>query len=293
MTRSGNNRDEHRDTWDLIVLSAGFWDSSIGYESHFSWRKLEERALSLRGERVELEREKILRGGFKGVWRGFHTVTTASSHRSTYKSRFILREVLGRRRLLWCQRTRFSAFTRRVKKESRFSVGFRRKQKESRFSASPDLASESSDQELDNERALSLRGERVELEREKILGGGFKGVWRGFHTVAPASSHRSTSKSRFVLREVLGRRRLLWCQRTRFSAFTRRVKKEFRFSIGFRRKQKKSRFSASPGLDAIGEHRGAGHDHNVVVPFGGRPPGSEGLDHNYLPAVPFGSKITY
>ncbi|KAL0921345.1 hypothetical protein M5K25_008408 [Dendrobium thyrsiflorum] len=55
-------------------------------------------------------------------------------------------------------------------------------------------------------RALSLRGERVELEREKILGGG---VWRGFHTVALASSHRSTSKSRFVLREVLKKKTAL------------------------------------------------------------------------------------
>ncbi|KAL0906701.1 hypothetical protein M5K25_025216 [Dendrobium thyrsiflorum] len=63
-----------------------FWQP----ESHFSWRKLEERALSLRGERVELEREKSLG---EGVWRGFYTVAPASSHRSTSKSRFILREV--------------------------------------------------------------------------------------------------------------------------------------------------------------------------------------------------------
>ncbi|KAL0921242.1 hypothetical protein M5K25_008299 [Dendrobium thyrsiflorum] len=46
----------------------------------------------------------------------------------------------------------------------------------------------------------------VELEREKSLG---EGVWRGFYTVAPASSHRSTSMSRFVLREVLKKKTAL------------------------------------------------------------------------------------
>ncbi|KAL0920276.1 hypothetical protein M5K25_009399 [Dendrobium thyrsiflorum] len=57
-----------------------------------------------------------------------------------------------------------------------------------------------------HKRALSLRGERVELEREKSLG---EGVWRGFYTVAPTSSHRSTSKSRFILREVLKKKTAL------------------------------------------------------------------------------------
>ncbi|KAL0925576.1 hypothetical protein M5K25_003930 [Dendrobium thyrsiflorum] len=45
------------------------------------------------------------------------------------------------------------------------------------------------------------------------------------------------------------------------------------------------------GFDAIGEHTGSGHYRNLVVPFGSKPPGSEGPDHNRLPAVPFGDKI--
>ncbi|KAL0928751.1 hypothetical protein M5K25_000672 [Dendrobium thyrsiflorum] len=36
------------------------------------------------------------------------------------------------------------------------------------------------------------------------------------------------------------------------------------------------------GFDAIGEHTGAGHNHNLVVPFGGESPGSEGPSHNRL-----------
>ncbi|KAL0907719.1 hypothetical protein M5K25_022150 [Dendrobium thyrsiflorum] len=34
--------------------------------------------------------------------------------------------------------------------------------------------------------------------------------------------------------------------------------------------------SAAMGFDAVGEHTGSGHDRNLVVPFGGKPPGSEG-----------------
>ncbi|KAL0923061.1 hypothetical protein M5K25_007106 [Dendrobium thyrsiflorum] len=34
--------------------------------------------------------------------------------------------------------------------------------------------------------------------------------------------------------------------------------------------------SAAMGFDAIGEHTGAGHNHNIVMPFGGKSPGSEG-----------------
>ncbi|KAL0911846.1 hypothetical protein M5K25_017771 [Dendrobium thyrsiflorum] len=30
------------------------------------------------------------------------------------------------------------------------------------------------------------------------------------------------------------------------------------------------------GFNAIGEHTGAGHNHNIVMPFGGKSPGSEG-----------------
>ncbi|KAL0925426.1 hypothetical protein M5K25_003754 [Dendrobium thyrsiflorum] len=33
-------------------------------------------------------------------------------------------------------------------------------------------------------------------------------------------------------------------------------------------------------FDIIGEHTGADHGCNVMMPFGGKPPGSEGLDHN-------------
>ncbi|KAL0919969.1 hypothetical protein M5K25_009063 [Dendrobium thyrsiflorum] len=151
-------------------------------ESRFSWRKLEERALSLRGERVELEREKSLG---EGVWRGFYTVAPASSHQSTSKSRFVLREVLKKKTALVSKDQVLCLLQeeeKEVKPESHFSW-----------------------RKLE-ERALILRGERVELEREKSLG---EGVWRGFYTVAPASSHRSTSKSRFVLREVLKKKTAL------------------------------------------------------------------------------------
>ncbi|KAL0918870.1 hypothetical protein M5K25_010916 [Dendrobium thyrsiflorum] len=40
----------------------------------------------------------------------------------------------------------------------------------------------------------------------------------------------------------------------------------------------------------IGEHMGTGHNHNLVMSFGGKPPGSEDPDHNRLPTMPFGSK---
>ncbi|KAL0927601.1 hypothetical protein M5K25_001789 [Dendrobium thyrsiflorum] len=43
-------------------------------------------------------------------------------------------------------------------------------------------------------------------------------------------------------------------------------------------------------FNAIGELTGSGHDCNLVVQFGDEPPGSEGPDHNRLPAVPFGGK---
>ncbi|KAL0923491.1 hypothetical protein M5K25_007550 [Dendrobium thyrsiflorum] len=36
------------------------------------------------------------------------------------------------------------------------------------------------------------------------------------------------------------------------------------------------------GFDVIGEHTGAGHDHNVVMPFGGESLGSEGVGHNLI-----------
>ncbi|KAL0910162.1 hypothetical protein M5K25_021106 [Dendrobium thyrsiflorum] len=131
---------------------------------------------------MELEREKSLG---EGVWRGFYTVAPASSHRSTSKSRFVLREVLKKKTALVSKDQVLYLLQeeeKEVKPESHFSW-----------------------RKLE-ERALSLRGERVELEREKILG---EGVWRGFYTVAPASSHRSTSKSRFVLREVLKKKTAL------------------------------------------------------------------------------------
>ncbi|KAL0907811.1 hypothetical protein M5K25_022249 [Dendrobium thyrsiflorum] len=34
--------------------------------------------------------------------------------------------------------------------------------------------------------------------------------------------------------------------------------------------------SAAMGFDAIEEHTGVGHNHNMVIPFGGESPGSEG-----------------
>ncbi|KAL0912098.1 hypothetical protein M5K25_018047 [Dendrobium thyrsiflorum] len=37
-----------------------------------------------------------------------------------------------------------------------------------------------------------------------------------------------------------------------------------------------SRVIVVPGFDAIGEHTGAGHNRNIVMPFGGESPGSEG-----------------
>ncbi|KAL0921112.1 hypothetical protein M5K25_008149 [Dendrobium thyrsiflorum] len=91
----------------------------------------------------------------------------------------------------------------------------------------------------------------VELEREKILGGG---VWRGFHTVAPASSHRSTSKSRFVLREVLKKKTALVSKDQRLSSeYVNKVsgslpspgsgEKGHRFSA-FAERLEKERFSA-------------------------------------------------
>ncbi|KAL0906534.1 hypothetical protein M5K25_025035 [Dendrobium thyrsiflorum] len=43
-------------------------------------------------------------------------------------------------------------------------------------------------------------------------------------------------------------------------------------------------------FDAIGEHTGDDHDRNIMVPFGGKPPGSEGPGRNRLPTVPFGGK---
>ncbi|KAL0905697.1 hypothetical protein M5K25_024137 [Dendrobium thyrsiflorum] len=44
------------------------------------------------------------------------------------------------------------------------------------------------------------------------------------------------------------------------------------------------------GFDAIGEHTGDDHDRNIMVSFGGKPPGSEGPGRNRLPTVPFGGK---
>ncbi|KAL0928527.1 hypothetical protein M5K25_000415 [Dendrobium thyrsiflorum] len=181
---------------------------------------------------VELEREKSLG---EGVWRGFYTVAPASSHRSTSKSRFVLREVLKKKIALVSKDQVLcllqeeekvvnvlclTGLVERFVRASPPCCGSKRRvtiifsailggeapgsgrrlckslwQPESRFSL----------KKLE-ERALSLRGERVELEREKSLG---EGVWRGFYTVAPASSHRSTSKSRFVLREVLKKKTAL------------------------------------------------------------------------------------
>ncbi|KAL0914520.1 hypothetical protein M5K25_014873 [Dendrobium thyrsiflorum] len=47
---------------------------------------------------------------------------------------------------------------------------------------------------------------------------------------------------------------------------------------------------AAMGFDAIGEHTGDDHDRNIMVPFCGKPPGSEDPGRNRLPTVPFGGK---
>ncbi|KAL0910005.1 hypothetical protein M5K25_020926 [Dendrobium thyrsiflorum] len=46
--------------------------------------------------------------------------------------------------------------------------------------------------------------------------------------------------------------------------------------------------SAAMGFDAIGEHTGAGHNRNIVMPFGGESLGSEGPGRNFgsLPTSP-------
>ncbi|KAL0919206.1 hypothetical protein M5K25_011289 [Dendrobium thyrsiflorum] len=46
------------------------------------------------------------------------------------------------------------------------------------------------------------------------------------------------------------------------------------------------------GFSVIGEHMGFGHDRNLVVSFGSKPPCSEGPGHTCLPAVPFGNGST-
>ncbi|KAL0903138.1 hypothetical protein M5K25_027492 [Dendrobium thyrsiflorum] len=43
-------------------------------------------------------------------------------------------------------------------------------------------------------------------------------------------------------------------------------------------------------FSAIGEHTGADHNHNLVVSFGDKPPGSKGPDYNHLHAVSFDGK---
>ncbi|KAL0918824.1 hypothetical protein M5K25_010865 [Dendrobium thyrsiflorum] len=49
-------------------------------------------------------------------------------------------------------------------------------------------------------------------------------------------------------------------------------------------------YDLSSGFDAIEEHTGDDHDRNMIVPFGGKPPGSEGPGRNCLPTVPFDDK---
>ncbi|KAL0912824.1 hypothetical protein M5K25_016233 [Dendrobium thyrsiflorum] len=92
-SESSDQELDDEDDRQIVQDDPSLWQP----ESRFSWRKLEERALSLRRERVELEREKSLG---EGVWRGFYTVAPASSHRSTSKSRFVLREVLTKKTTL-------------------------------------------------------------------------------------------------------------------------------------------------------------------------------------------------
>ncbi|KAL0917872.1 hypothetical protein M5K25_012973 [Dendrobium thyrsiflorum] len=49
-----------------------------------------------------------------------------------------------------------------------------------------------------------------------------------------------------------------------------------------------SQLNSHWGFDAIGEHTGAGHNRNLVMPFGGESPGSKGPEQNFgsLPASP-------
>ncbi|KAL0907780.1 hypothetical protein M5K25_022216 [Dendrobium thyrsiflorum] len=126
-------------------LARVFWQPA----SHFSWRKLEERVLSLRGERVELEREKSLG---EGVWRGFYTVVPASSHRSTSKSWFVLREVFEEE----------DCFGVKGPGSLPSSGGRKRGQ---------DLASEASDQELDKEDDPDRPGRRITIMPKLIIWG--------------------------------------------------------------------------------------------------------------------------
>ncbi|KAL0906488.1 hypothetical protein M5K25_024985 [Dendrobium thyrsiflorum] len=44
------------------------------------------------------------------------------------------------------------------------------------------------------------------------------------------------------------------------------------------------------GTSVIEEHMSSSYDRNLVVQFGGKPPGSESPNHNNLPAVPFDDK---
>ncbi|KAL0911962.1 hypothetical protein M5K25_017901 [Dendrobium thyrsiflorum] len=81
--------------WLRKALNVG--DVFGSQKGHFSWRKLEERALSLRRKGWSLRGEEPWK---KGVWRGFYTVAPTSSHQSTSKSRFVLREVLEKKTAL-------------------------------------------------------------------------------------------------------------------------------------------------------------------------------------------------
>ncbi|KAH0460675.1 hypothetical protein IEQ34_011338 [Dendrobium chrysotoxum] len=51
-----------------------------------------------------------------------------------------------------------------------------------------------------------------------------------------------------------------------------------------------SSLRSSARFSVIWELTGSGHDHNLAMSFGCKPPSSEGPGHNRLPTVPFGSK---
>ncbi|KAL0927086.1 hypothetical protein M5K25_001242 [Dendrobium thyrsiflorum] len=84
----------------------------------------------------------------------------------------------------------------------------------------------------DRENPTSLSQEIVHrtIYNQRILVG-FKGVWRGFHTVVTANLHLSTIESMFVLREVLGGRRFLWCQKIRQLYYTMEGECDLWFSV--------------------------------------------------------------
>ncbi|KAI0499570.1 hypothetical protein KFK09_017776 [Dendrobium nobile] len=85
---------------DIMSLMTTFKSApySRDLSLYSSTKKLEERALKGKEERVELEREKVL-VGFKGVWRGFHTVAMASLYLNAIIFKIFLEEIFGKKKI--------------------------------------------------------------------------------------------------------------------------------------------------------------------------------------------------